>query len=50
MRAEREKCFLGTVAGGRQAVGAQADPREKGHQRDVLARLAAERIERFAEQ
>ena len=50
VRTQREKRFLGTVAGGRQTVGAEADPGNKGHQGHVLARLAAERIECLSQQ
>ena len=38
VRAERAEGFFGTVARGREAVRAQADPGEEGDQRDVLAR------------
>jgi hypothetical protein len=34
--AEREKVFLGSVAGGAQAVGTQPDPGEESHQREIL--------------
>ena len=36
MMSEREERLLGTVAGRAQAVGAQADPREKRDQREAM--------------
>jgi hypothetical protein len=50
MPAQRQERFLRSVAGRRQPVGAKADPGKECNQRNVLARLAAERIEPFAEQ
>ena len=50
MLAEREKRFLRTVTGGRQAVGAEPYPGEKGNQGYMLAGLAAERVQRATKQ
>ena len=47
--AERQKCLLGSVAGGGKPVRAEADPGQKGHQHHVPPRLLAERVERRAE-
>ena len=38
--------FLRSVAGGGDAVGTKADPGEKRHQRDVVARFLVQRVQR----
>ncbi len=47
---ERDERLGRAVRGGRQAVGADADPREKCGERDVLARLGCQRIAGRSEQ
>jgi hypothetical protein len=47
--AERKKCLLGPIAGGRQPVGTQSDPGQQGNESNVPLRLLAEWIERRAE-
>src|SRR5471032_526101 len=47
---QRQECFFGTVAGGRQVVGAEADPREYWRDGNCMARARIERIKRFAYQ
>ncbi len=49
VRAERKERLRRPVAGRRQAVGAEPDPGKESDERDVLARLAAEGVERLAE-
>ena len=48
--AERHECFGGTVGGGRESVGADADPGQECDERDVLPRFGRKRIARRAEE
>ncbi len=48
MDAQRAEGFFRAVGGGGQAVRAQADPGQEGHQRHRVARFRFQRVERLA--
>ena len=50
MMSEREEGLLGAVAGRAQAVGAQADPREKRDQRKTMEYLGVADVARRPDQ